>query len=285
MIKKVSIIGAGIMGQGIVQAVACGGLAVAVFDVEKELTKKAVATIGGKLAKSVGKGKMSEEQKEAALSRIRLASSLEDTVPADLVVEAIIEDMQAKKRLFSELDGICEKGCILATNTSALSITEIAESTHRKDKVVGVHFFNPTPVMKLVEIVRGRETSEETLTLTREFVRKIGKTPVDVRESPGFIVNRLLIPMINEAVFACMEGVASREDIDLAMKLGASHPMGPLAVADLIGLDVCLNIMETLHKQFNDDKYRPCPLLKQMVDEGKLGRKSGRGFFEYDEVS
>jgi 3-hydroxybutyryl-CoA dehydrogenase len=278
---KIAVIGAGTMGNGIAQTFAVNGYEVTLVEVEQNFLDRGLKTIEKSLSKFVEKEKISEDDKNAAMSRIRGSLSLADVKDADLVVEAIVEDAETKKKVFGELDGIVGKDTILATNTSSISITEIAAATGREDKVIGMHFMNPVPLMKLVEIVRGVGTSDETYAITKETAEKLGKTPVEVNDYPGFISNRVLMPMINEAVYALMEGVASEEAIDTVMKLGMNHPMGPLALADLIGLDVCLSIMEVLYEGFSDSKYRPCPLLRKMVKAGRLGRKTGRGFYNY----
>ncbi|NLG32849.1 MAG: 3-hydroxybutyryl-CoA dehydrogenase, partial [Syntrophomonadaceae bacterium] len=233
------------------------------------------------LERNVAKGKMSADEKAAIMGRISGTVDLGAAKDCDLVIEAAVEVMDIKKVIFKELDEICKPECILASNTSSLSITELGAATKRPEKVIGMHFFNPVPMMKLVEIIRGAVTSQETYDKIKELSNTLGKTPVEINEAPGFVVNRLLIPMLNEAMYALMEGVATADDIDASMKLGAGHPMGPLALADMIGLDVCLAIMQVLHSEFGDDKYRPCPLLVKQVRAGKLGRKSGEGFFKY----
>ena len=283
--KNVFVIGGGTMGRGIVQVTASAGINVTIRDMDAEWTAAALAAIEKSLASTVRKGKMTEEAKTAALARIHTAETLDDAARADLVIEAIPEDLDLKRNLFSQLDAICPPGTLLATNTSALSISAIAEAAAHPERVLGIHFFNPVPAMKLVEIIKGRATSDEAIARAGEFARQIGKTPVDVKEAPGFIVNRLLVPMINEAICACEDGVASAKDIDAAMRLGAGHPMGPLALADLIGLDIVLDIMETLEKEFDDPKYRPALLLKRMVVAGKLGRKTKQGFYDYRMVN
>jgi 3-hydroxybutyryl-CoA dehydrogenase len=264
--KKIFVLGAGTMGAGIVQAFAQKGCEVIVRDIKEEFVDRGIAGITKGLEKQVAKGKMSEEDKEA---------------DCDLVVEAAIENMKIKKEIFAELDGICKPEAILASNTSSLSITEVASATKRPDKVIGMHFFNPAPVMKLVEIIKGIATSQETFDAVKELSVAIGKEPVEVAEAPGFVVNRILIPMINEASFILQEGIASVEDIDTAMKYGANHPMGPLALGDLIGLDVCLAIMDVLFTETGDNKYRASSILRKYVRAGWLGRKSGKGFYDY----
>lgn len=279
--KKIGVLGTGTMGAGIIQVLAQNGYEVAVRARRQETIDKGIAGIAKNLDKLVAKEKITTADKDATLARISSSTELDIMKDVDLIIEAAVEDMEMKKALFAELDTICKPEAILATNTSALSITEIAAATKRPDKVVGMHFFNPVPAMKLVEIVKGLTTSEETRTVVVELATKLGKTPVDVAEAPGFVVNRILIPMINEAAGVLADGVANAEGIDDAMKLGANHPIGPLALGDLIGLDVCLAIMETLYREFGDTKYRPHPLLRKMVRGNKLGRKTGVGFFDY----
>lgn len=279
--KKIGVLGTGTMGAGIIQVLAQNGYEVAVRARRQETIDKGIAGIAKNLDKLVAKEKITAADKDATLARILSSTELDIMKDVDLIIEAAVEDMEMKKALFAELDAICKPEAILATNTSALSITEIAAATKRPDKVVGMHFFNPVPAMKLVEIVKGLTTSEETRAVVVELATKLGKTPVDVAEAPGFVVNRILIPMINEAAGVLADGVANAEGIDDAMKLGANHPIGPLALGDLIGLDVCLAIMETLYREFGDTKYRPHPLLRKMVRGNKLGRKTGVGFFDY----
>ena len=279
--KKIGVLGTGTMGAGIIQVLAQNGYEVAVRARGQETIDKGIAGIAKNLDKLVAKEKITAADKDATLARISSSTELDIMKDVDLIIEAAVEDMEMKKALFAELDTICKPEAILATNTSALSITEIAAATKRPDKVVGMHFFNPVPAMKLVEIVKGLTTSEETRAVVVELATKLGKTPVDVAEAPGFVVNRILIPMINEAAGVLADGVANAEGIDDAMKLGANHPIGPLALGDLIGLDVCLAIMETLYREFGDTKYRPHPLLRKMVRGNKLGRKTGIGFFDY----
>lgn len=276
--KKIFVLGAGTMGAGIVQAFAQKGCEVIVRDIKEEFVDRGIAGITKGLEKQVAKGKMSEEDKEAILSRISGTTDMKLAADCDLVVEAAIENMKIKKEIFAELDGICKPEAILASNTSSLSITEVASATKRPDKVIGMHFFNPAPVMKLVEIIKGIATSQETFDAVKELSVAIGKEPVEVAEAPGFVVNRILIPMINEASFILQEGIASVEDIDTAMKYGANHPMGPLALGDLIGLDVCLAIMDVLFTETGDNKYRASSILRKYVRAGWLGRKSGKGF-------
>ena len=278
---KICVIGSGTMGNGIVQTFATKGHKVVIKEHRQELLDKAIASWNKGLSKLVEKGKITSEDKDITMSNISTTLSYEDIKDADLVIEAIVEDIKVKETVFKELDEICEAKTILATNTSSLSITEIASFTKRPEKVIGMHFFNPVPVMKLTEIITGQKTSVETFDTVFKIASDIGKVPVRVEESPGFVVNRILVPMINEAVGILSENVASKEDIDESMKLGANHPIGPLALADLIGLDVCLAIMEVLYNEFSDSKYRPHPLLKKMVRANNLGRKTGKGFYEY----
>ena len=279
--EKIFVLGAGTMGAGIVQAFAQKGCEVIVRDIKEEFVDRGIAGITKGLEKQVAKGKMTEEDKEAILSRISGTTDMNLAADCDLVVEAAIENMKIKKEIFAELDGICKPETILASNTSSLSITEVASATKRPDKVIGMHFFNPAPVMKLVEIIKGIATSEETFAAVKNLSVAIGKEPVEVAEAPGFVVNRILIPMINEASFILQEGIASVEDIDTAMKYGANHPMGPLALGDLIGLDVCLAIMDVLFTETGDSKYRASSILRKYVRAGWLGRKSGKGFYDY----
>lgn len=280
--EKIFVLGAGTMGAGIVQAFAQKGYEVIVRDIKDEFVERGLAGINKNLSKLVSKGKMSEETKEDILSRISGTTDMNLAADCDLVIEAAIENMKIKKEIFAELDKICKPETILASNTSSLSITEIASATGRPEKVIGMHFFNPAPVMKLVEIIRGMATSQETFDAVKELSLAIAKEPVEVAEAPGFVVNRILIPMINEASFILQEGIASVEDIDTAMKFGANHPMGPLALGDLIGLDVCLAIMDVLYNETGDTKYRASSTLRKYVRAGWLGRKSGRGFYNYN---
>ena len=278
---KIGIIGTGTMGNGIAQAFAQGGYPVVMKDLSDELLRKAVETIDNSLSRLVAKAKLDEADKRQILARVSTTLSYEGFNDCGLVVEAVAENMELKKKVFGELDEACPPGTILATNSSSLSITEIAACTKRPEKVIGMHFFNPVPVLKLVEVIRGQLTADSVFDRVSDIAKSIGKVPVTVNEAPGFLVNRLLIPMINEGIGAWAEGVASKEEIDEAMKLGAGHPIGPLALADLIGLDVCLAILEVLHREFGDDKYRPHPLLRKMVRANLLGRKTGAGFYDY----
>jgi len=282
-IGKVAVIGAGTMGNGIAHVCAQSGLGVKLVDVSAELLDEALTTIGKNMDRQVGKGILTEEDRTEALARISTSTERTEGVRgADLVVEAIPERAELKYELFAELDEIAGADTILASNTSSISITEIGARTSRPEKVIGMHFMNPVPVMKLVEVIRGLATDDHTTDVVMGLSRALGKTPVEVNDFPGFVSNRVLMPMVNEAVFALMEGVAEAEAIDTVMKLGMNHPMGPLALADLIGLDTCLNILEVLHRELGDDRYRPCPLLRKHVAAGWLGRKSGRGFHRYD---
>jgi 3-hydroxybutyryl-CoA dehydrogenase len=279
--ERIAVIGGGTMGNGIAHVAALTGIEVTLVEINQERVDFAMSAISGNLQRGVDKGKLSGEEKEATLGRIRAAVNAEAAADADLVVEAIVEDLEAKRSLFRTLDNACGEQTILASNTSSISITKLAAATRRPDRVIGMHFMNPVPVMKLVEVIRGIATSDETWRRVDELSRRMGKTPIEVNDYAGFISNRVLMPMINEAIFALYESVATREAIDGVMKLGMNHPMGPLELADFIGLDVCLAIMRVLEEGFGDPKYRPCPLLIRMVDAGWLGRKSGRGFYEY----
>lgn len=281
VMKKVMVLGAGTMGAGIVQVMAQAGLSVVMCDVEEQFLQRGMATIEKNLERMVAKNKLTEDEKRALQARIHPTLDKSDGADAELVVEAIVENLEAKIAVFKELDNVVNKNAIFASNTSALSISALASATSRPEKVIGMHFFNPVQVMQLVEVIKGAATAEETVSSITSLVKQLGKTPVTLNEAPGFIVNRMLVPMINEAAYVLMEGVASVEDIDTAMKLGANHPIGPLALADMIGIDICLAVMETLYREFGDSKYRPCPLLRKLVRAGYLGRKTGRGFYNY----
>ncbi|BFJ02684.1 3-hydroxybutyryl-CoA dehydrogenase [Priestia sp. Y58] len=281
-IETVMVIGAGQMGAGIAQVFAASGYQVSLYDVDQKNTQKGIEGIDKRLKKQVGKGSLSAKEYEGIMERLHLANEITAAQKADLIVEAVVEKMEVKQAIFAELDSLAPSHTILATNTSSLPITEIAAVTTRPEKVIGMHFMNPVPVMKLVEIIRGLATNDEVYQAVYETTKKLNKTPVEVHDFPGFVSNRILMPMINEAVFTLYEGVANEEDIDQVMKLGMNHPMGPLTLADFIGLDTCLFIMETLHKGFGDDKYRPCPLLRKYVKAGWLGRKTRKGFFTYE---
>ncbi|MFD2922908.1 3-hydroxybutyryl-CoA dehydrogenase [Halobacillus naozhouensis] len=281
-INQVMVIGAGQMGAGIAQVFAQSGLKVKLNDMNEEALKKGIAGIEKRLQRAVDKGKLTADEQANAKERLTGSTDLNDASDCDLVIEAVVENMDVKTKVFQSLDEITPAHAILATNTSSLPITEIAASTSRPSQVIGMHFMNPVPVMKLVEIIRAIQTSDETYQTIEAMTEKLNKTPVEVNDFPGFAANRILMPMINEAIFALHEGVASVEDIDKVMKLGMNHPMGPLTLADFIGLDTCLYIMEVLHDGFGDSKYRPCPLLRQYVKAGWLGKKSGRGFYSYE---
>ena len=280
-IERVAVIGAGTMGNGIAHVCALGGLGVSLVDADAGALDRGLATIDRNLGRQLAKGRITAEERGRALALIEGGRSLDAAARADLVIEAVPERATLKRDIFAELDEVAPPGTILASNTSSISISAIAAATGRPEKVIGMHFMNPVPVMMLVEVIRGLRTSDATTATVMELSRALGKTPVEARDFPGFVSNRILMPMINEAVFALMEGVAEAEGIDTVMKLGMNHPMGPLALADLIGLDTCLNILEVLHRELGDDRYRPCPLLRQYVAAGWLGRKSGRGFHLY----
>jgi len=280
-VKKFGVIGAGQMGNGIAQVVAASGLEVLMSDIKQEFCDKGVATISNNLDRMVKKEKISEADKVAILERITTTTDLKDMASVDFVVEAAVEREDLKFKIFEDLDKICPAHVILSTNTSSIPIGRIAARTSRPDKVIGMHFMNPVPVMKLVEVIKGLATSRETFDITWQLCQDFGKTPAEANDFPGFIANRILMPMINEAVFCLYQSVGKPEDIDTVMRLGANHPMGPLALADLIGLDTCLAIMETLYDGFKDSKYRPCPLLRKYVEAGWLGRKTGKGFYDY----
>ncbi|TWD99506.1 3-hydroxybutyryl-CoA dehydrogenase [Neobacillus bataviensis] len=281
-VSKVMVIGAGQMGSGIAQVCAQAGYKVVLNDLKLEFVERGLGIIQKNLTRNVDKGRMTEEQKQEILARLTSSTDLNDASSVDLVIEAAVENMEIKTNLFSQLDKIAPAHTILASNTSSLPITEIAAATSRPEKVIGMHFMNPVPVMKLVEIIRGLATGDEVYQVIEDMTKTLGKVPVEVNDFPGFVSNRILMPMINEAIYTLYEGVATKEAIDEVMKLGMNHPMGPLMLADFIGLDTCLYIMETLHEGFGDDKYRPCPLLRKYVKAGWLGKKSGRGFYSYE---
>jgi 3-hydroxybutyryl-CoA dehydrogenase len=281
MIKTIGVIGAGTMGNGIAQVFAQHGFTVRLVDVAQPMLDRACGTIEKSLGKFVEKGTLTTEERDAALGRLSTSTSIERLSDADYVVEAIVEDPEAKRALFASLDGITRPDVILASNTSSISITLLGGATKRPDKVLGMHFMNPVPLMELVEMIRGQSTSPESMKIASDLCVKLGKRPVEAADYPGFIANRILMPMINEAIFAVMEGVGTPDAVDMVMKFGMHHPMGPLALADFIGLDVCLAILNVLHDGIGDPKYRPCPLLRRMVAAGHLGRKSGQGFYPY----
>lgn len=281
-ISKIMVIGAGQMGSGIAQVCAEAGYEVVLNDLKQEFVERGLGVINKNLSRQVDKDRICEETKSEILQQITASTTLQDAKDADLVIEAAVENMEIKTKIFTDLDNIAPEHAILASNTSSLPITEIAAATKRPEKVIGMHFMNPVPVMKLVEIIRGLATADEVYQTIEDITKSLNKVPVEVNDAPGFIANRILLPMINEAVYALHEGVATVEAIDEVMKLGMNHPMGPLTLADFIGLDTCLSIMEILHEGFGDDKYRPCPLLRKYVKAGWLGRKSGRGFYVYE---
>ncbi len=281
-IRNIGVVGAGTMGSGIAQVAASSGYRATLVDVDRQALERAIASIERSLDKLVGKGRIEEETALAAKEHLATASDIKDLGDADLVVEAVVEKLEVKQAIFQDLDSVTSTDAILASNTSSISITRLAAATSRPEKVIGMHFMNPVPLMKLVEIIRGLATDDATYGAVEKATKQMGKTPVEVNDAPGFVSNRVLMPMINEAVFCLHEGVGKPEAIDEVMHLGMNHPLGPLALADLIGLDVCLDIMRVMHRELGDSKYRPCPLLVKMVDAGRLGRKSGQGFYAYE---
>ena len=283
-LRSLGVVGAGTMGRGIAQTAAQGGWTVLLHDISDVLIERGIEAIGRQLERQVAKGKLAAAEAQAARARIQPAGKLDDLAQADFVIEAASESFAVKAEVFGALDRVCRPEVILASNTSSISITRLGAQTQRPEQVIGMHFMNPVPVMKLVEVIRGLATSDSTAATTHELARALGKEPVEVKDFPGFVSNRVLMPMLNEAIFAVYEGVAGTAEIDRVMTLGMNHPMGPLTLADFIGLDVCLAILEVLHEGFGDPKYRPCPLLKQMVAAGRLGKKSGFGFYRYDNL-
>ena len=280
-VKRIGVIGAGTMGRGIAQVCAASGFDVVMNDVGTEAVAAGLAAIEKQIARAVEKERMSAAEKDVVLARIETAIGIEAMAGVDVCIEAATENPEVKLDLFRALESVCREDVMLASNTSSISLTKIAGACARPERVIGMHFFNPVPLMKLVEVIRAMQTSDATFEAAKALADRLGKTAVAVADSPGFVVNRMLVPMINEAVYAYSEGLASAEEIDLAMQLGLSHPIGPLRLADLIGIDVCLYVMDVMYREFSDSKYRPCPLLRKMVDAGRLGRKSGRGFYEY----
>ena len=280
-LETIGVVGAGQMGSGIAQVAAEAGLRVVLRDLDERFVGKGLEVIGRNLQRAVDKGKLDAAGRDAVLGRVSGTVALDDLAPCDLVIEAIVEDLAAKRELFAALDRLCRRETILASNTSSISITALGGATSRPEQVIGMHFMNPVPVMKLVEVIRGLATSDGTTAEVLALATALGKTPVEVRDFPGFVSNRVLLPMLNEAIYCVHEGVATPEAIDTVMKLGMNHPMGPLTLADFIGLDTCLAILEVLHEGLGDDKYRPCPLLRKYVEAGRLGKKTGRGFYDY----